>query len=241
MKWYNTGVKETNYKIYKNGKDEKMNLKDAFRYQKFLNKLSEDAICSIINRVNCLRTTKTHKRSLVKPDADDYTETIANENPFIVDDLIAFMKELSIEKECLTCQINIAKNSCDFDIDSLIETNKIKQNMCKAIKTALGITPLSYTEKAKDYKFDINGTQIPYYYDVEIDEERTFDGDKAKTIMKNAIADCDKTSKLIEKMMINTEVNYPATYDVNDDFVDIVVDFINRHKNELSEVDDVDK
>ena len=42
-------------------------------------------------------------------------------------------------------------------------------------------------------------------------------------------------------MMINTEVNYPATYDVNDDFVDIVVDFINRHKNELSEVDDVDK
>ena len=59
--------------------------------------------------------------------------------------------------------------------------------------------------------------------------------------MKNAIADCDRTSKLIEKMMINTEVNYPATYDVNDDFVDIVVDFINRHKNELSEVDDVDK
>ena len=44
MKWYNTDVKETNYKIYKNGKDEKMNLKDAFRYQKFLNKLSEDAI-----------------------------------------------------------------------------------------------------------------------------------------------------------------------------------------------------
>ena len=218
-----------------------MNLKDAFRYQKFLNKLSEDAICSITNRVNCLRTTKTHKRSWVKPDADDYTETIDNENPFIVDDLIAFMKELSIEKECLTCQINIAKNSCDFDIDSLIESNKIKQNMCNAIKTALGITPLSYTEKAKDYKFDINGTQIPYYYDVEINEERTFDGDKAKTIMKNAIANCEEKSKHIEKMMINTEVNYPATYDVNDDFVDIVVDFINRHKNELSEVDDVDK
>lgn len=152
-----------------------MNLKDAFRYQKFLNKLSEDAICSITSRENCLRTTKTHKRSLVKPDADDYVETIDNENPFTVDDLIAFMKELSIEKEYLTCQINIAKSSCDFDIDSLIESNKINQNMCKAIKTALSIMPFSYTEKAKDYKFDINGIQIPYYYDVEIDETRIFD------------------------------------------------------------------
>lgn len=218
-----------------------MNLKDAFRYQKFLNKLSEDAICSITNRENCLRTTKAHKRSSVKPDADDYVETIDNENPFTVDDLIAFMKELSIEKEHLTCQINIAKNSCDFDIDSLIESNKINQNMCKAIKTALSIIPFSYTEKAKDYKFDINGIQIPYYYDVEIDETRIFDGDKAKAIMKNTIANCEEKSKVIERMMINTEVNYSATYDVNDDFDDIVVDFIIRHKNELSEVDDVDK
>lgn len=234
-------LKKPIIRFIKIGKDEKMNLKDAFRYQKFLNKLSEDAICSITNRENCLRTTKAHKRSSVKPDADNYVETIDNENPFTVDDLIAFMKELAIEKEYLTCQINIAKNSCDFDIDSLIESNKIKQNMCNAIKTALGIIPLSYTEKAKDYKFDINGTQIPYYYDVEVDEERTFDTNKTKAIMKNAIADCDRTSKLIEKMMINTEVNYPATYDVNDDFNDIVVDFVIRHKNELTEVDDVDK
>jgi hypothetical protein len=222
-------------------KDEKMNLKDAFRYQKFLNKLSEDAICSITSRENCLRTTKTHKRSLVKPDAEDYVETIDNENPFTVDDLIAFMKELSIEKEYLTCQINIAKSSCDFDIDSLVESNKINQNLCKAIKTALSIIPFSYTEKAKDYKFDINGIQIPYCYDVEIDETRIFDGDKAKAIMKNAIANCEEKSKVIERMMINTEVNYSATYDVNDDFDDIVVNFINRHKNELTEVDDVDK
>ena len=218
-----------------------MNLKDAFRYQKFLNKLSEDAICSITSRENCLRTTKTHKRSLVKPDADDYVETIDNENPFTVDDLIAFMKELSIEKEYLTCQINIAKSSCDFDIDSLIESNKINQNLCKAIKTALSIIPFSYTEKAKDYKFDINGIQIPYCYDVEIDGTRIFDGDKARAIMKNAIANCEEKSKVIERMMINTEVNYSATYDVNDDFDDIVVNFINRYKNELSEVDDVDK
>lgn len=218
-----------------------MNLKDAFRYQKFLNKLSEDAICSITSRENCLRTTKTHKRSLVKLDADDYVETIDNENPFTVDDLIAFMKELSIEKGYLTCQINIAKSSCGFDIDSLIESNKINQNLCKAIKTALSIIPFSYTEKAKDYKFDINGIQIPYCYDVEIDETRIFDGDKAKAIMKNTIANCEEKSKVIERMMINTEVNYSATYDVNDDFDDIVVNFINRHKNELSEVDDVDK
>ena len=218
-----------------------MNLKDAFRYQKFLNKLAEEAIFCITNRENCLRTTKTHKRSAVKPDAEDYVETIGNENLFTIDDLIGFMRELSIEKEYLTCRINIAKNSCDFDIDSLIESNKIKQNMCNAIKTGLGITPLSYAEKAKDYKFDINGTQIPYYYDVEIDEERTFDANKTKAIMKTAIADCDKTSKLIEKMMINTEVNYPATYDINDDFNDIMIDFVNRHKNELVEVDDIDK
>ena len=203
--------------------------------------MSEDAICSITSRENCLRTTKTHKCSLVKPDADDYVETIDNENPFTVDDLIAFMKELSIEKEYLTCQINIAKSSCDFDIDSLIESNKINQNLCKAIKTALSIIPFSYTEKAKDYKFDINGIQIPYCYDVEIDETRIFDGDKAKAIMKNAIANCEEKSKVIERMMINTEVNYSATYDVNDDFDDIVVNFINRHKNELTEVDDVDK
>lgn len=59
--------------------------------------------------------------------------------------------------------------------------------------------------------------------------------------MKDTIANCEEKSKVIERMMINTEVNYSATYDVNDDFDDIVVDFIIRHKNELSEVDDVDK
>ena len=69
-----------------------MNLKESFRYQKFLDNLMCSASISIQSIDHCLKTTKTHLRNKANSDADDLTEVVECESAFVPnDDVIAFM------------------------------------------------------------------------------------------------------------------------------------------------------
>lgn len=203
-----------------------MNLKESFRYQNFLDMMMRDASASIQQRDHCLKVTKTHLRSKANPDASDVTETVEGEVFFANDDVVAFMAWLVKEREKLTTAIGSAKASIGFDIDAAIETNKFRQTVNHSIKSMLRYAPTKRVEQGRDYKFNVEGNQTPYIYEIEVVSEEAYDKTGAKTLMREMISKADEVSAAIDAAMINTKVAYEPVFDVNETFDDVMTDFI---------------
>lgn len=203
-----------------------MNLKESFRYQNFLDMMMRAASASIQQRDHCLKVTKTHLRSKANPDASDVTETVEGEVFFANDDVVAFMAWLVKEREKLTTAIGAAKVSIGFDIDAAIETNKFRQTVNGSIKNMLRYTPTKRVEQGRDYKFNVEGNQTPYIYEIEVVSEEAYDKTGAKTLMREMISKADEVSAAIDAAMINTKVDYEPVFDVNETFDDVMTDFL---------------
>lgn len=205
-----------------------MNLKESFRYQNFLDMMMRAASASIQQRDHCLKVTKTHLRSKANPDASDVTETVEGEVFFANDDVVAFMAWLVKEREKLTTAIGAAKASIGFDIDAAIETNKFRQTVNGSIKNMLRYTPTKRVEQGRDYKFNVEGNQTPYIYEIEVVSEEAYDKTGAKTLMREMISKADEVSAAIDAAMINTKVDYEPVFDVNETFDDVMTDFLSK-------------
>lgn len=206
-----------------------MNLKESFRYQKFLETMMRSASTSIQMAGHCLTTTKVHKKNKANSDVEDLTEVVECESTFYAnDDVIKFMSWLVGEREKLTTAIGKAKASIGFDVDAAVETNKFRQILNNSVKGMLRQTPSKRTEQGRDYKFNVEGNQTPYYYEIEVVTEEAYDRNSAKAIMREMISASDKTSAEIDAAMINTVVDYTPMYDVNDSFDDVMAEFIEQ-------------
>lgn len=211
-----------------------MNLKESFRYQNFLEGKLNDARYSISDRTHALKITKVHCKKKANPDADDITEVVEVEDFIPNDDVIAFMCWLVTERQKLTEAICTAKASLGFSLDAAIEANKFRQYTAGAVKSMLKYSPSKKTEQGRDYKFNVEGNQTPYYYDIETSHEEAFTRDTAKKVVRSMITAADKTSAEIDSAMINTVVDYEPTFDVNDSFEDVMSEFIEKVKPALS-------
>ena len=203
-----------------------MNLKESFRYQKFLDSLIGHAASSVTNRGRALKVTKKHLRKLANLEAEDKTEEIITEEFIPNDDVLTFMQFLIEEKESLSIAIGKAKVACEIDIDAAVETNKFRQLFHKTIDSMLRHTASVRTERGCDYKFNVEGNQIQYSYDVEVIAEEAYNRESAKRTMKSAITKADEVSRRIDAALVNTEVEYTAPFDVNDSFEDAVSTFL---------------
>lgn len=145
---------------------------------------------------------------------------------FANDDVVAFMAWLVKEREKLTTAIGAAKASIGFDIDAAIETNKFRQTVNGSIKNMLRYTPTKRVEQGRDYKFNVEGNQTPYIYEIEVVSEEAYDKTGAKTLMREMISKADEVSAAIDAAMINTKVDYEPVFDVNETFDDVMTDFL---------------
>ena len=200
-----------------------MNLKESFRYQKFLDRLMQNAAYSVQNRVHAYRVTKTHLRSRTNPEAQDKMETIEAAEPFFPNDqVIAFMQRLIEEKRKLSEAIGKAKAGAEFDIDAAVETNKFNRMAAESVKTMLRNVAYKAISKENDYKFDVNGAQVTYYYDVEVVGEEAYDRESARTIMRDIVMKADEVSAQVDAALVNTNVEYNPPFNVNDSFDDVM-------------------
>lgn len=206
-----------------------MNLKESFRYQNFLDMLMRAASSSIQQRDHCLTVTKMHHTSKVNPEAEDIEEAVEVDEFFSNDSVIEFMKWLVNEREKLTNAIGVAKASVGFDIDAAVETNKFRQTVNSSIKGMLRYTPTKRIEQGRGYKFNVEGNQMPYVYEIEVVSEEAYDKTSAKDYMRSIIADADKVSADIDAAMINTKVDYEPVFDVNESFEDVMTDFLDKN------------
>ena len=207
-----------------------MNIKEAFRYQSFMDSLLSRARMSILAREHAYEVTRTHNRKKANPEAEDIIETVEVADFYCNDDVIMFLKWLITEKESLTCAIHKAKSSLDFCFDAAIESNKFRQQVSGAIDSMLKYSAKKATETGRDYKFNVEGNQTPYIYDVEVEYKENYDRKTSKGIARDLIEEADKISAKIDAATINTIVDYTPKFNVNDSFEDVMENFVENIK-----------
>lgn len=206
-----------------------MNLKEAFRYQNFLDTLMNEATGLFTMREVHQNKTTIHYYSKVNPDKAD--ERKVEEKEMNVDPMRLFSLIVCLvgEKETLSEAIEKAKNTLSFDMDAAVAANKFRQQLCKAARTALSHVPCKTVNTGRDYKFNAEGNQLPYYYETETSYEDAYDRETVKKILEQTLDVSDKVSNDIDLAKVNTKVDYTPMFSVNSTFTEVLETYSKRY------------
>lgn len=204
-----------------------MVLKEAYRYQKFLTGLIQNAEYYLYKREFVTTVEQYHERKKSNPDAEN--ETIQKENltkssvDFTANDLLRFIPELLDEKEKLSVAINKAKDTTEIDIDASLSMNKQKQEFIRVLNDMNSKKSCEKTITGKGYKFNVNNEQVPYIYDVVEKTTIDFDRNTVKALIKKYSKETDHVSTMLDRIVLTTQVDFEPKYDINDTLEELLV------------------
>lgn len=203
-----------------------MNLKESYRYANFLENLLDSAK-NYLGRDDFVTTTKEdHLRSKANKDAEDELGVVVAKQidvDFTPNQVIDFIVKVVNEKEKLFTAIADAKSTTEINIDNAISLNKRKQSIISTFQMLANRKPKEIQTTGRDYKFDINGEQKPYNYNINKIISIDYDRNTVKNLIKKYRKECDEISSKLDKIEITTQVNFTPLFDVNDSFEDLVV------------------
>lgn len=201
-----------------------MILKEAYRYQNYLNTLIRDAESYLMKRDFITETKQTHSRNKVNADAKD--ETIEVQKPYQVEftpmDLVDFIVKAIEEKQKLSDAIVSAKKMTEIDIDSAISMNKVKQNYVTILNNMANTKAVERTTTGTDYKFNINNEQVPYRYEVQEIVSIDYNRNDVKALAKKLTKETDEISTKLDTIELTTNVDYEPVWDY-DTLEDVVL------------------
>ena len=205
-----------------------MYLKEAFRYQNYLNELITTTIGYLNNSQYTTKTVQEHLRKKANPDAENETIDLSSERvlPYTANQMVDFLQHLIDEKQKLTIAISEAKKVCDIDIDAEIANNRVRQNTASILSRMGNMKSSERMTRAYAYKFNAEGNQVQYAYDVKEVTTIDFDRNKVKSVSKNLTRCADEVSTAIDKAMVELAVDYAPDYSVNDSFEDAIEQFL---------------
>ena len=201
-----------------------MNLKESYRYANYLDSLLRRAYTYLGNTGFVTTTVEEHLRKQSNPDVEN--ETIEVQKPFDVEfspnDVIDFVVKVIEEKEKLSEAIAEAKSTTEINIDNAISMNKKKQGFVSVLNGIADIKPSETKTTSKSYKFDINGEQKPYVYDVNRKTSIYFDRTDVRNLIKKYLKETDEISAKLDLIEITTQVDFTPTWDMNEKFEELV-------------------
>ena len=201
-----------------------MNLKESYRYANYLDSLLRRAYTYLGNTGFVTTTVEEHLRSKSNPDVDD--ETIEVQKPYDVEftpnQVIDFVVKVLDEKEKLSEAIAEAKSTTEINIDNAISMNKKKQGFVSVLNGIADIKPSETKTTSKSYKFDINGEQKPYVYDVNRKTSIDFDRTDVRNLIKKYLKETDEISAKLDLIEITTQVDFIPKWDINEKFEELV-------------------
>ncbi len=199
-----------------------MNLKEAFTYQNYYDRLIGMVDAYLTGTNSTYTKTFVHLRHAVNPEAEDMekVEIRAEKLPYDVATVIAFALDVLEEKEKMYAAIRKAKESAELDLDAAIGMNKIRKNLQNVLAGLYQRREYDVVTTGRDYKFNVNGEQVPYTY--EINEKLTVEYDKkdVKKIMKALDAKCNEASKKVDGLNVNLKVDITPKYTLDMDLED---------------------
>lgn len=201
-----------------------MNLKESYRYSNFLDTLLDSAYAYLQTKGFVTTTTQEHLRSKTNNDVSD--ETVETKKPFDVDftpnDIINFIVKVINEKESLYNAIAIAKSNTEINIDNSVALNKKKQYFVSVLKGLVNIKPGERVITGKAFKFNNDGNQVPYCYDINEKTQIDFNRNDVRNLIKKYLKETDAISSKLDAIEINTIVDFDPKYDINDNFEELV-------------------
>lgn len=201
-----------------------MNLKESYRYANYLDGLLSTAYTYLRNKGFVTTTVEEHLRKQSNPDVEN--ETIEVQKPFDVEfkpnDVIDFVVKVIEEKEKLSESIAEAKSTTEINIDNAISINKKKQGFVSVLNVIADIKPSEIKTTSKSYKFDINGEQKPYVYDVNRKTSIDFNRTDVRNLIKKYLKETDEISAKLDLIEITTQVDFIPKWDINDKFEELV-------------------
>lgn len=200
-----------------------MILKDAYRYQKCLTTMIGQAETLLLNNSFVTSTTQKHNRKKANSEAED--EIIEVDKPitdFTAMDVINFIADAIKEKQKISDAIVAAKRNTDIDIDSSISLNKIKQEYIGYLRRLAAMDSSERKTYGTDYKFDVDGKQTSYRYEVIETTTIDFDRNDVRGLAKKLQKECDNISSKLDLIEITTDVEFTPKWDVNDTLEEII-------------------
>lgn len=200
-----------------------MNLKEAFRYQSFITRLSTEASMLLGSNETIISVTEHHMLSEASPELQD--KIVEKQRPVFDPDpakIIELMEKLIETRGTLTVAIASAKHISYRNLDALLETNKMRKVLASALQTAIK-TPLAETEIcATSYKFNNEGNQAPFTYKVKRVPMPRIEISQLKAKNSEIRKKADETSNIIDQIMVNTTVDFDPPFDVNSTLEEIL-------------------
>jgi len=202
-----------------------MVLKEAYRYQNYLDSLMHEVESHLTNKDFVTTIKQTHNRNKVNSEATN--EVVEVEKPIDIEcnpnQLLDIAVKVIDEKEKLTDAITDAKKQTAIDIDSSIAMNKVKQNLIIYLNMMLNYKDSQKETTGKDYKFDVNGEQKSYIYPVTEVTTIDYNRNDVKGLVKKYQKETDAISTKLDEIQIMTKVDYSPIWDLDTPLEDVVL------------------
>lgn len=200
-----------------------MNLKEAFRYQSFIARLSAEASILLGSNETIVSVTEHHMLSEASPELQD--RIVERQRPVFDPDpakIIALVEKLIETREALTTAIAEAKHDCHRNLDALLETNKLRKVLATALQTAIKMPRAETEVNATGYKFNNEGNQTPFTYKVKRTPTPRIEISRLKAKNSEVRKKADETSTDIDQIMVNTAVDFDPPFDINSTLEEIL-------------------
>lgn len=208
-------------------------LKKSFELQNYLRGLLDSALSVLSYNDNITVTKQEHMRKKVLAEADDeeVVKPKRHEYGFNVNDLVDFACYVQQQMAILTAEINVAKRNSKHDLDGLIAVNNQKRKLLERMVAMSTVKARENTAKGIGVKFNGEGNQTTYSYDIKETTTIDFDRNKVKAIASRLRRELDEDSTTIDKMMLETNVYYSTIFEIGDDLEEAVMKFLEERNN----------
>lgn len=199
-------------------------LKKSFELQNYYKSLFESALSILYDHNNVTVTTQEHMRKKAYAEAEN--EIIIRpksvEYSFTPNELIKFAEYIQNEMEKLTSEINAAKKSSKNDFDGMIAINNQKRRLLSRLVSLAGIKSRESMVDGVGKKFNDEGNQVSYFYDVREVTTIDFDRNMVRSIIGKLRKELDDASTTLDKMQLEVLVFYVPIFDIGDDLEEAI-------------------
>ena len=199
-----------------------MNLKEAFRFQNKLQMLMNGAQSILDNERNICKTQTTVMHKKVMPELENETTVDAAPSDYAdsIDKVVEFMLYLLREQETLAEAIHDAKAKLEIDMDSEVSLNSRRQRIAATLRHMADLrgSEQIIVNGGTGYRFNAEGNQVSYRCEAKKVTTINYNRNAVRAQVAALSKKSDDISAKLDSCMINSEVAYEPSFDVNDSF-----------------------
>jgi len=203
-------------------------LRKSFEYQNYLTRMFDSTLTILGDNGNVTNKEQKHKKKASYANVENETVVLDKNDSFKCDvnQMVDFAYDLLNESEKLSESIENAKCSDVSNFDSMISMNIKRHSMIDRLDKMSRIKSSEVKTTGTGYKFNENGDQVPYRYEIEEVTTIDFDRPKIKKLAVKIREISEDTSDKVDAYMINKCVDYDPKYEIGESLDDCIEKFL---------------